>query len=73
LAQLGDLWGIRPEDMAAFGDSGNDFEMLKFVGQGYAVENAAPKVKTIADCTIGSNDEDSVLTQIENILDTNQS
>lgn len=68
LAQLGDLWDIRPEEMAAFGDSGNDLEMLAFVGHAYAVGNAASKVKAVAHYIIGTNDEDAVLTQIEKIL-----
>ncbi len=71
LADLGNLWGIQPEEMAAFGDGGNDLEMLQFVGHGYAMRNAILKIKAVADHVIGSNDEDSVLTQIEKILEAN--
>ncbi|MFZ2735891.1 MAG: HAD hydrolase family protein, partial [Lactococcus raffinolactis] len=52
-----------------FGDGGNDLEMLQFVGHGYAMSNAIPSIKAIADHMIGSNDEDSVLSQIEKILE----
>ena len=69
LADLGNLWDIQPEEMAAFGDGGNDLEMLQFVGYGYAMSNAIPSIKAIADHMIGSNDEDSVLSQIEKILE----
>ncbi|ATC61403.1 MAG: Cof-type HAD-IIB family hydrolase [Lactococcus raffinolactis] len=71
LADLGNLWDIQPEEMAAFGDGGNDLEMLQFVGHGYAMSNAIPSIKAIADHVIGNNDEDSVLTQIEKILEAN--
>jgi Cof subfamily protein (haloacid dehalogenase superfamily) len=68
LAQLGERWGIKPEEMAAFGDGGNDLEMLQFVGQGYAMGNATPQIKAVATEVIGTNDADSVLRQIEKIL-----
>lgn len=71
LAALGNLWNIQPEEMAAFGDGGNDLEMLQFVGHGYAMSNAIPSIKAIADQVIDSNEEESVLTQIEKILATN--
>lgn len=67
LAQLGELWEIKPEEMATFGDGGNDFEMLQFVGQGFA-SDAIPSIKAIADHIIGSNEAESVLTQIKKIL-----
>lgn len=71
LAALGNLWNIQPEEMAAFGDGGNDLEMLQFVGHGYAMSNAIPSIKAIADQVIDSNEQESVLTQIEKILATN--
>lgn len=71
LADLGNLWDIQPEEMVAFGDGGNDLEMLQFVGHGYAMSNAIPSIKAIADQVIDSNEEESVLTQIEKILATN--
>lgn len=72
LATLSTRWGIAPADMAAFGDSGNDIEMLQYVGRGYAMANANPKVKAVADAIIGSNDADGVLDQIEQLLDENE-
>ena len=51
---------IRPEEVVACGDSGNDISMLKFAGRGVAVGNALPEVKEAADCTVASNDEDGV-------------
>ena len=46
LLALGQIWGVLPEQMAAFGDSGNDHAMLEMVGQGFAVANADPAILT---------------------------
>ena len=57
--------GIRPEEVIACGDSGNDISMLKFAGVGVAVGNALPEVKAVADCVVASNDEDGVAEAVE--------
>ena len=44
LRNLMDLFGIIPEECAAFGDQYNDVEMLETVGMGYAMSNAAPGI-----------------------------
>jgi len=41
--------GIRPEQVAAFGDGPNDSDMLMRAGIGVAVANARPEVKAAAD------------------------
>ena len=41
--------GIPKENTIAFGDNVNDIEMMKICGTAYAVANALPKVKKIAD------------------------
>lgn len=48
------------ERVVAFGDGINDIPMFKAADECYAVENAAPELKEIADGVIGSNNEDSV-------------
>lgn len=45
LKWLGDYLGIGTEEMIAFGDSGNDLEMLKTAGVGVAMGNAEKEVK----------------------------
>lgn len=35
--------------MVAFGDGGNDLEMLKYCGKGYAMDNAPENIKKAAD------------------------
>ena len=57
------------EEVAAFGDDSSDYELLKRVGMGVAVENAIDKIKDIADFVCESNEQDGVARFIEkNIL-----
>lgn len=65
LSQLGDLWQIDPSEMAAFGDSGNDLAMLRLVGQGLAVANAAPDLLAGVVALPLTNDQGAVMEQIE--------
>ena len=58
-------WNIQDEETMAFGDSGNDIEMLKHVQYGIAMENASPEVKEIAKYTAPSNNDEGVLEIIE--------
>ena len=44
--------------MVAFGDGGNDVEMLKRAGTGIAMDNAPEAVKEISDGTTGSNNSE---------------
>ena len=50
----------------AFGDMPNDIEMLRWVGRGYAMANAAPAVKEAADEIALSNRESGVGRVLEN-------
>lgn len=68
LIKLQELWGVKTEEVAAFGDSGNDLEMLKHAGYSYAMGNGQPEVKAIAKEIISSNDENGVLLKIEELL-----
>lgn len=52
--------------MTAFGDGGNDLEMIKEVGDGVAMANADPALLQIANHTTTSNNEQGVLTYITN-------
>lgn len=62
-------YGIKPEEVAAFGDGGNDREMLELAGHSYAVANASDEIKKVARYIIQSNARDGVLNAIENILE----
>ncbi len=63
--ELGELLGIAPEDMIAFGDDENDYEILKHCGKGIAVANAIPMIRDIADEVTESNDNDGVAVYLE--------
>ncbi len=65
---LGELLHIKPEEMIAFGDDENDYEILQNVGKGVAVANAILKIKEIADAVTESNNDDGVAKYIEKLL-----
>ncbi len=51
---------IETEDIIAFGDDFADTGMLQLCGTGIAMGNAIEEVKAVADCVIGSNDEEGI-------------
>ena len=62
LEELMNNKGIKPEEIMAFGDGLNDYEMLKWVGKGLIMENADKKLlaKLPNHEVIGNNNDDSV-------------
>lgn len=69
LKRLANRWGISPEQCAAFGDGGNDIEMLKYCGYSYAMDNAPDNVKEAAKFVCPSNNDDGVLVTLEKLFD----
>jgi Cof subfamily protein (haloacid dehalogenase superfamily) len=65
LQQLGEQLGIGLHEMAAIGDGENDLEMLREVGLGIAMGQAAPRIQQAAAWITASNDEDGVAVAIE--------
>lgn len=55
-----DYYGFSNEEALAFGDGGNDIEMLQTVGTGVAMGNALDHVKAIADDVCGHVAEDGI-------------
>ena len=47
LKNIGEQLGIRPEEMAAFGDNENDRAMLEYVGHPYLMENCNPSMRDV--------------------------
>ena len=73
LEQLMQKWEIQEQEIMAFGDSENDIEMLQLAGISYAMENADPRVKTVANHLAPANTEAGVLTVLENYLSKGES
>lgn len=62
------IWNVKDEEVVTFGDGGNDIEMLKYAGFGYAMANAPENIKKIAKYQAGSNNDSGVLNVIDKIL-----
>ena len=60
--------GIEMQDIAAFGDSYNDIEMLQSAGTAVVVENGFPAAKALADRICPPNSEDGVAQVLEEWL-----
>ena len=71
LEYLGKKLGIKPNEMVAFGDSGNDVGVLNYAGRSYATATALKEAKMAADQIIGSSNESAVQKEILRLLDLN--
>lgn len=69
LSLLGKEWGIADEEIAVFGDSGNDLEMIRSIPHSFAMENAQDKIKQAATTIISSNNTEGILDVIESIVE----
>lgn len=58
-------WNVKDDETMAFGDGGNDIEMLKHVKYGFAMENGSDEVKSIANYSAPSNNDSGVLEIID--------
>lgn len=68
LLRLGQMLGIRSEEMAAIGDSDNDAAMLQAVGLPIAMGNAEAGVRQLAQYVTADCDHDGVAQAIYHIL-----
>ena len=69
LSRLLDYWGMKPENLMAFGDGGNDIEILGLAGHPYVMANAPLSMRDLGQLA-PTNNEDGVLQVIENYLST---
>lgn len=69
LQELLKRWGIKAEEIMAFGDSENDVEMLQLAGIAYAMENADDKAKAVATNFAPSNSQAGVYQVLEDWLE----
>ncbi|TBX42681.1 HAD family hydrolase [Lactiplantibacillus paraplantarum] len=69
LAYLQSHWQVTASQTAAFGDNGNDLEMLREADYSYAMQNAIMPVKQMATyLTPYDNNHDGVLAAIETLI-----
>lgn len=59
---------IHQKNTIGFGDYPNDIHMLEVVGKSYAMKEAHPDVRLMADEIIGSNNDNSVIKKIIDLL-----
>ena len=69
IAQLAEHYGIGRDEVMAFGDSMNDYEIIRFVGTGCAMENARPALKAVADRVVGYNRDHAVQQELRHVLE----
>ncbi len=62
ICRLAQMYGF--DHITAFGDNGNDMEMLQKAHVGVAVGNALPRVKAVANRVIGPNTQDGVAKEL---------
>lgn len=62
-----DYFGIDPEHSIAFGDGGNDVDMIKAAGIGVAMGNAFENVKAAADYITTDQDHDGVYNALKDL------
>ncbi len=60
--------GLEPEQVMAFGDAGNDVELLRWAGWSFAMDNASAEAKQAAHYTTGTNREGGVGMAVEQYL-----
>lgn len=63
-------YAVKPEEVMAFGDSMNDYEIIRMVGCGCAMGNARPALKAVADRIIGCNYEQGVQAEMRRLLES---
>lgn len=59
--------GINLNESMAFGDGGNDVDMLRHVAYGVAMGNACDEVKTVADYVTDTVDNDGILKALQHL------
>jgi len=70
LLALADALGIPQARTLAFGDYLNDYELLEAAGTAWAMDNAHPDIRAIADHIAPPNTEAGVVTVLRELLDS---
>lgn len=69
LKEIMKIEGVAPEEMIVFGDSENDIDMFGLTANSYAVANALPQARKVAQNIVSSNNDDGVGKEIRKIID----
>lgn len=69
LRRVCDHYGLKPENVIVFGDSGNDVPAMRMAGYAVAMGDAAPDVKAAADEVTASIHDDGVVLAINRLFD----
>lgn len=68
LRMLMNKWNITADEVLAFGDAENDYEMLKIAKYGYVMENGSDYMKEQFPLHAPNHEQDGVLTIIEKFI-----
>ena len=68
IAGLIERLGMERGDVIACGDGLNDLAMIRYAGLGVAMGNAQSEIKAAADVVTGTNDEDGIVSVIEQYI-----
>jgi Cof subfamily protein (haloacid dehalogenase superfamily) len=68
LHKIAHYFHIPPERVIAFGDEDNDLEMIDYAGVGVAMDNAISELKSIANYTTETNEQDGIGVFLEEYL-----
>lgn len=69
--RIAKYYQIKPENVVAFGDEDNDYEMIDYAGVGVVMDNGADHLKKIAKHITATNQADGVAVFLENYLQLN--
>ena len=69
IRQIMEHLDVNADEVMAFGDAMNDYEILSFVGHPIAMGNGRYAVKQIAERVIGSNTEQAVQAEMKRVLE----
>ena len=72
IEQLMEHYGVERDEVMAFGDSMNDYEIIRFVGTGCAMSNARPALRAVADRVIGCNRDQAVQAELRRVLEESE-
>ncbi|WP_106498584.1 Cof-type HAD-IIB family hydrolase [Lentibacillus sp. Marseille-P4043] len=68
LQKVANYYNIPQDQIIAFGDEDNDFEMIEYAGVGVAMGNAIDELKSLANHVTDTNEQDGIGTFLENYL-----